>query len=82
MCRSCKFHDECLSRKNEKVDVPKIRVIESTLLWIVLHGKEVRVYEHAPADGAQNDEAVTSERFVEVEYLRTRKHDMSIFPRL
>lgn len=40
----------------------------------MLQGKKVRVYEHAPADGAQYDESVAGKGLVEVEYL----HDIIV----
>ena len=55
-----------------KLSIPKIWVIKSTLFWIVFQGKKVGVYEHAPADSAQYDEAVAGERLVEVEHLNNR----------
>ena len=58
---------------NFKLSIPKVRVVKSAFLRVVLQGKEVWVYEHAPTNSAQYDEAVTGERFIEVEYLPIRR---------
>ena len=52
-----------------ELSIPKVWVVKSAFLRIVLQGKKIRVYEHAPADGAEYDEAVSGEGLVEVEHL-------------
>ena len=58
------------SHEPQRVEAEE-RIVEPSLLRIVLQSEECRVDEHTPARGAEDDQTVAGQGFVAVEDLST-----------